>query len=43
MKQQFDYEYLEKMEEVRNHIQECEGRYLGCVKIIIQISWRKNV
>lgn len=24
----FDYEYLETQEEVREHIQECEGRHI---------------
>ena len=23
----FDYEYVEKMEDVRKHIQECEGKH----------------
>ena len=23
----FDYEYIEKMEEVRSHIQNCEGKH----------------
>lgn len=27
IKMTFEYEYIEKMEDVRKHIQECEGRH----------------